>query len=165
MATSMNTFLWQQFGAAIDMMENAINACPAQLWNEETAFCRLAHHTIFFLDYYLSDATPKESAYTPPPPFTKLEFEDVPTLEMYTKEQILKFLGHARQKLLLQLGNNTPEDLLSKRFVSEYRDFTLFELLLYNMRHVQHHAAQLNMLLRQHGITPPNWVSRTKGAL
>lgn len=34
------------------------------------------------------------------------------------------------------------------------------ELLLYNMRHVQHHAAQLNMLLRERTNSAPNWLSK-----
>ena len=32
--------------------------------------------------------------------------------------------------------------------------------ILYNMRHVQHHAAQLNLLLKQGGGESPGWVSR-----
>lgn len=32
------------------------------------------------------------------------------------------------------------------------------ELHLYNLRHVQHGAAQLNLLLRQAGVVPPGWV-------
>jgi len=27
------TLLWQQFGAAIDMLENAMHACPDDLWS------------------------------------------------------------------------------------------------------------------------------------
>jgi len=34
------------------------------------------------------------------------------------------------------------------------------ELLIYNMRHVQHHAAQLNLLLRQRVGSAPEWVGR-----
>jgi uncharacterized damage-inducible protein DinB len=48
---------------------------------------------------------------------------------------------------------------------NEYRSFTIFELLLYNMRHVQHHAAQLNLLLRQGINDAPRWVSQTKKTL
>lgn len=44
-----------------------------------------------------------------------------------------------------------------------YRAMSNGELLLYNMRHVQHHAAQLNMLLRQATDSAPRWVS--KGSL
>ena len=34
------------------------------------------------------------------------------------------------------------------------------ELLLYNMGHVLHHAAQLNLLLRQTTKSAPDWVSK-----
>ncbi len=165
MPALLNTLTWQQFGAAIDMLGNAITACPDDLWKEEPQFCKLAHHTLFFLDYYLSADTPKEADYNPPPPFTKEEFEDNPACLLYTREELLQFLRSGRSKLCKQLTTCTAEDLLAKRFVSEYKNFTLFEMLLYNMRHVQHHAAQLNLMLRQRGIEPPDWVSRTKEPL
>jgi uncharacterized damage-inducible protein DinB len=44
----------------------------------------------------------------------------------------------------------------------ERKDFTVAELYIYNMRHVQHHAAQLNLLLRQKIDLAPGWVSQTK---
>ncbi len=34
MDTMWRTALWRQFGAAIDMLENALVACPASLWQE-----------------------------------------------------------------------------------------------------------------------------------
>ena len=36
------------------------------------------------------------------------------------------------------------------------------ELLLYNMRHVQHHAAQLNLILRQRTDSAPGWIAQAK---
>ena len=39
-------------------------------------------------------------------------------------------------------------------------DLTFAELLLYGMRHVQHHAGQLNLLLRQSVGAEPLWVKR-----
>jgi hypothetical protein len=164
MRPSLNTFLWQQFGAAIDMLERAITACPDELWDTPSKFWYKAYHTVFFLDYYLSD-TPKEIDYWPPSPFTRSEFEDVMPERVYDKGEVLMYLGQARQRCHDQLAGTTAEVLLEKRFVSEYKDFSLFELLLYNMRHVQHHTGQLNLLLRQGMIDPPDWVSRTKNAL
>jgi hypothetical protein len=38
------------------------------------------------------------------------------------------------------------------------------ELFLYNLRHVQHGAAQLNLILRQAIDSAPRWVARTKSA-
>jgi uncharacterized damage-inducible protein DinB len=37
------------------------------------------------------------------------------------------------------------------------------ELLLYNLRHVQHHTAQLNLLIRQAGGEPAPWVMCADG--
>jgi hypothetical protein len=156
----MPELIGQQFGAALDMLENAINACPDDQWGGASRFWYIAYHTTFWTDYYLSD-TPLEKDYQPPKTFTLSEFEDgqLPERE-YSKTEVHAFLQHVRQRLQRQLENNKQEELLEKRFVSEYRDFSLFELLLYNMRHVQHHAAQLNLLIRQCGSNPPDWVSR-----
>lgn len=32
--TTWRTILWQQFGAAVDMLDNALRACPDELWCE-----------------------------------------------------------------------------------------------------------------------------------
>lgn len=165
MSSTLPVQIWQQFGAAIDMLENAINACPEDQWDQTSRFWYLAYHTTFWTDYYLSD-TPMEKDYRPPKPFTLSEFEDGQLPErVYTRTEVLQFLHHDRGRLQHQLQNTTTEELLEKRFTSEYKSFSLFELLLYNMRHVQHHTAQLNLLLRQAGTTPPDWVSRTKEKL
>ena len=39
-------------------------------------------------------------------------------------------------------------------------NYAVPEILFYNMRHVQHHAAQLNLLLRQKISRSPEWVFR-----
>jgi hypothetical protein len=41
----------------------------------------------------------------------------------------------------------------------EWIDLGVAELLLYNVRHVQHHAAQLNLILRQTTDSAPSWVA------
>ncbi|WP_415161344.1 DinB family protein [Parafilimonas sp.] len=42
------------------------------------------------------------------------------------------------------------------------RNYSVLEILFYNMRHVQHHAAQLNLLLRQTINKAPGYVLRQK---
>lgn len=162
MSTTISTLIWQQHGAAIDMLRNAIEACPDDQWGGQSNFWYLAFHTSFWNDYYLSD-TPMEKDYRPPHPFTQSEFQDgVRPDRVYSKEEVIGLLEHGRQRLRSHLQQSSDEYLFDNRFVSEYVDFSLFELLLYNLRHVQHHAAQLNMLLRQGGSVPPDWVSRTE---
>jgi hypothetical protein len=60
--------LWSQFGAAIDMLENAMQACPNQHWGKRihhTEFWYITFHTLWWLDLYLSDSVEE---YTPQPP-------------------------------------------------------------------------------------------------
>jgi len=43
--------------------------------------------------------------------------------------------------------------------------YSVLEILFYNMGHVQHHAAQLNMLLRQTINKAPDYVSEAEDDL
>ena len=154
--------LWGQFGAAIDMLENAMRACPADLWSNrerQPEFWYLAYHTLFFLDLYLSDST---DGFAPPAPFTLSELDHAGVLpdRVYAKEELLEYLEHGRSKARVRIAALTPESSAEQ---CDYRWFELTqaEVLLYNMRHVQHHAAQLNLLLRQANHPVPSWVARS----
>lgn len=163
MENSFKEILWKQFGGSIDMLENAIKECPEELWDAESKFWYIAYHTLFFLDYYI---TTDPENFSPPKPFSLSEFN--PDGEMpervYSKEELINYLGYCRKKLQNLIISLTEESSKS-RWVNSYRDYSLIEILLYNMRHVQHHAAQLNLLIRQIGIEPPDWVSQTKISL
>ena len=54
------------------------------------------------------------------------------------------------------------DEMATMRWVNPYRNYSMLEMLLYNMRHVQHHAAQLNLLLRQNINKVPAWVAQAK---
>lgn len=157
---NFNKSIWQQFGASIEMLENAIVLCPDDLWNTEDNFWYNAYHSLFWLDYYLC-LNPME--FMPPSPFTLSEFEPSGTLpdRIYKKEELLVYLHFCRTKCH-NLVLNLTEDVASSRWINETKDYSVFEILLYNMRHVQHHAAQLNLLLRQNINEAPSWVSVAK---
>ena len=160
MDPELKKILWQQFGATIDMLENALIACPEELWNTQSQFWYMGYHTLFYLDYYLSD---DPDSFSPPAPFTLSEFDpsDVMPNIVYSKEQLLSYLEFGRQKCYDLIAGLTAEKV-AKRFINEYRNYSILEILLYNMRHVQHHVAQLNLLLRQGINEAPKWVSRAR---
>jgi len=160
MEDSFKTILWKQFGAAIDMLENAVAACPDTLWNDGSQFWYNAYHTIFFMDYYLTE---DPDNFFPPEPYTLSEFDSEGALpeRAYDKNELLAYIKFCREKCRKLISSLSDENM-EKRFINQYRNYSRFEIILYNMRHVQHHAAQLNLLLRQSGIVPPDWVSRTK---
>ncbi len=169
METIWKTFIWSQFGAAIDMLENAIRACPDELWSERSkspewaernvvGFWYVAYHTLFFLDLYLSGSA---EGFKPPAPFTLDELDPAGLLpeRAYTKVEIQSYLDHARNKLRLAIAGMTNMELLQPAGF-EWLNLSKAELLLYNMRHVQHHAAQLNLILRQTAGSAPRWVAK-----
>ncbi|MEY3242346.1 MAG: hypothetical protein RIR11_3785, partial [Bacteroidota bacterium] len=54
MENTLNAIIWRQFGASIDMLNNAITLCPSAFWDTDKKFWYNAYHCIFFLDYYLT---------------------------------------------------------------------------------------------------------------
>lgn len=156
------TILWRQFGAAIDMLEDAVTVCPAQVWGdrvESQAFWYITFHTLFYLDLYLSETN---VGFAPPPLFTLDEMDERGLLpdRVYSKEELLQYLAHGREKCRLRISTLTEEQA-AQRCGFEWLDLSVGEVLLYNMRHVQHHAGQLNVLLRQKADTAVRWVRAT----
>ena len=157
----MRDLLWGQFGAAIEMLENAMRACPDDLWRDRSRrpeYWYVAYHTLFWLDLYLSET---DVGFTPPAPFTLVELDPAGVMpeRPYGKPELLAYLAHGREKCRATIAGLT-EARARERCVFTWRETSLLELLLYNMRHVQHHAAQLNLILRQETDSAPDWVSR-----
>lgn len=158
----LRTTLWHHFGAAIDMLENAIVACPDALWSDRShqpEFWYLAYHTLFFLDYYHSESA---EGFAPPEPFTLEELDPAGIIpeRPFTKDELLRYLEHGREKCRVIIAGLTDETASEiRRFNNQ--DWTVLEWLLSSMRHVQHHTAQLNLILRQQTDSAPRWVGRT----
>lgn len=163
MNNSFNNSLWNQYGASIDMLENAISMCPPEHWDTPRRFWYHAFHCLFFLDYYLTTNPP---SFAPPSPFDFSEFEDRMPERTYTKAELLTYLQACRAKCRNLISNRSAEQW-EVRWINESgtMNYSLFEISLYNMRHVQHHAAQLNLLLRQAVNDSPEWVYETNEPL
>ena len=155
--------IWQQFGAAIDMLENALLACPDKLWSDRSRrpeFWYVVYHTLFWLDLYLSDSM---EGFAPPAPFTLDELNPAGLLpeRPYTKDELQTYLEHCRKKCRAKIEALTDEEARQRcRF--GWGEASVAELLLYNMRHVQHGNAQLNLILRQTIDEAPRWVAKTQ---
>ncbi len=173
METTWKTVIWQQFGAAIDMLNNALHACPDLLWHdrlwdhpserpEYSEFWYLTYHTLFWLDFYLSGSL---EGFAPPAPFTLDELDPAGLLpeRPYTKAELQTYLDHGRQKCRATIEALTDEKA-HQRCRLAWGEPSFLELLLYNMRHVQEHAAQLNLMLGQKVGSAPGWVTKAKSS-
>ena len=172
METTLCTAVWQQFGAAIDMLENALLACPDALWQGRlwgdprdpslppgfASFWYVTSHTLFWLDLYL---TGSPEGFAPPAPFNP--DDDLPE-RPYTREELHAYLLQLRQKCQTIITELSYEQAQQQVDLPWRRKPSYFELLLYTLRHVQEHAAQLSLFLGQHGIPDEalGWVGRAK---
>lgn len=156
--------LWQQFGAAIDTLEDAINLCPDHLWTvalwddpddaKYGQFWYITYHTLSWLDLFLT-STYKD--FRPPPPFVRGVLPEKP----YTKDQICTYLNHCRRNCQSIIEGLTDEKA-RQVCIFEWMELSYFEMQLYNMRHVQEHAAQLNLVLGEHGVTGQDWIAQAR---
>lgn len=149
--------LWNQFGASIDMLINAIYSCPDDYFESNRRFYYIAFHSAIFLDYY-STLPPRD--FLPLLSFTQKEPEERPKEaiddlipdKIYDKQELVEYLKRTREKCK-QIVYALTDDRLLDRFKEgdepHDMDYPILEILLYNLRHTQHHTAQLNMLLRQ----------------
>ena len=160
--------LWSQFGASIDMLKNAIAACPDEAWNTNDKFFYISYHSLIFLDYYLT--IPPQEISSPLPftiaaPGTDLgeAVDDLVPNRKYSKEELHDYLESSREKCKKVIDELTEEKLQDRwKEISGDRNYPILKLLLFNMRHVQHHAAQLNMMLRQQTNNSPGWISSAR---
>lgn len=173
MNITWRTILWQQFGAAIDMLDNTLRACPDELWRdrlwdnpserpEYSQFWYRVYHTLFWLDLYLSG---EEEGFAPPAPFTLIESDaDGPVPERpYTKDELQTYLAYARKKCQATMETLTDETA-QQRCRFGWGEVSFVELQLYSMRHVQEHASQLNLWLGQKVGSAPRWVSKARSS-
>ena len=96
--TTWRAIIWSQFGAAIDMLENALLACPDELWSDRSQrleFWYVVYHTLFWLDLYLSGSV---EGFAPPAPFTLEELDPAGLLpeRPYAKHELKAYLEHGR---------------------------------------------------------------------
>jgi len=174
MIAHLQKVLWNQFGASIDMLNDIIAMWPDQYWNLDNKFYYLCFHTFLFLDYYL---TIPPTNYTAPLPFTMISPEEIPQYavddllprKLYTKKELLVSLQTCRQKckhLIFGLAHETlehpwldqPDDIVGGSTLR----YSVLEILLYNLKHVQHHVGQLNLLLRKETGQAVAWISNVQ---
>ncbi|MGB5242691.1 MAG: DinB family protein [Lutimonas sp.] len=154
---SMKEIVWNQFGAGIDMFINVIASCTDNYFEQNPRFHFIAFHGAIFLDYYL---TVPPNKFSPKLSFNQKEPRDRPKEaiddlipdKVYNRNELLEYVKQSREKCR-QLIFSLTDEKLKERFKEgdkpDDMDYPILEILLYNLRHTQHHTAQLNMMIRQ----------------
>lgn len=155
--TWWKTAFREQAGGAIAMVERAVAECPDEVWSGGTPeFWYIAFHVLFWADF---SASPVEEEFRPPAPFSVTEMDPAGVMpdRVYTKEELLEYARYVRRRTEEWLAALTEESAAEPCGFAR-RPFSRGSHFLYNLRHLQHHAGQLHLLLRQGVDRAPRWV-------
>lgn len=159
--------LGSQLNAALTMFREAVVQCPDENWEGNVgdhAFWHVAYHTLFFTDLYLSRDDKSFEARDlhrenyhflgkkPFPPYEILVADDP-----YTRDVILEYVEICRRKAEEAIGSETGESLEGPSGFFWY-EVPRAELYVINIRHVQHHGAQMALYLRKTAGIGIDWV-------
>ncbi len=165
MLDTFKQLLANQFEAALCTLGLCIDRCPVATWNAPVgnlAFCQVAFHTLFFADYYRGQS--EDSFRQQPFHLDNADlFRDYEELQprqqrlLYDQPSIKAYVGHCRAKGGAAIGAESA-DSLSGPCGFARKSFFRAELYVYNIRHIQHHAAQLSLRLRLDADVSIPWV-------
>ena len=167
-SASLRQILKSQYHASLAMLRGAIERCPDELWlrtDTPNAFWQVAYHTLFFSHFYLLDGP---DAYTgwrghqsqvqqqdgiagPPDPKSILPVIPRP----YTRAEALEYWAICDGMVDARIDATDLESAVSGFY---WYKMSKLEHQLVNLRHIQHHTAQLADRLRNTlGVGTP-WV-------
>ena len=148
-----------QYQAALEMLRQAIVACPEPLWDaaeDQNRFWRVAYHALFYTHLYLQptmdDFTPwaKHQDEYASPSSGQTQAAAAP----YDKEDLLAYHELCRE----QVRKQVPALDLDGESGFHWLPFNKLELQFYNIRHLQHHTGQLYERLRTRADVGAGWI-------
>ena len=156
---TLQAILKSQYRASFDMLLEAIDTCPIDLWTDGSyvnPFWQVAYHALFYTDFYLQAS---ETAFVPwehhrPGHHRFGSDADAPaSVTPYSVDEVRAYC------LRCQVAIDSAVDCLDLAAPESgfpwYR-MSKLEHQLVNLRHLQHHTGQLVDRLRQvagHGVS------------
>lgn len=171
---ALKTALKNQYHAALATLHQAVELCPDDLWNDGdyTNRCwQIAYHGLYFTHLYLQ---PRLEDFTPWSGHQAgVQHEDgiagsvdpdsdLPLIpDPYTKDQVLAYCSFCTE--MVDEGVDAL-DLASPDSGFHWYPVPKLEHQLVNLRHLQHHAAQLADRLRNEADLGVRWVGSRPGS-
>ncbi|PHN06004.1 DinB family protein [Flavilitoribacter nigricans] len=155
--TPIQQALKSQYHSALFTLEQTIRTCPPDLWTDPkypNPYWQVAYHALhyahLYLEQHLEDFQDWEKHRE-----EHQWFSSEKMLTPYTPEELLEYCRFCREKVDRAMENldlDHPESGFS------WYQMPKLEHQIVNIRHIQHHAAQLTDRLRSgHGLGTP-WI-------
>ncbi len=147
-----------QYLAALEMLKQAILACPEALWfdpNDHNKFSQIAYHALYWTHAYMNESEQMFQPWSGHRDEYRLAGGGVAgPIAPASKALILEYLAFCQQ----QVAEKIPTMDLDAPSGFEWVPMSKFELLLYSLRHIQHHAAELMERLWARAGIELDWV-------
>jgi len=155
MTATFKSLIFNQMTASLDMLKYCIDACPKSEWHEahkDAPFSQVVFHTLFYADFYLGrDSIPfKEQTFHVKHKDIFGEYEEMEDKipeNLYERVFCLEYLAHCTNKVKATIESETSDSLSGNSGI-DFRETSRAELFVYNIRHIQHHAAQLGLRIQ-----------------
>ncbi len=155
MLETLQEMLAHQFEAVFCTLNTCVERCPEESWDAPVAnlaFCQVTFHTLFFTDFYLGqneDLLRRQKFHRDHADFFRdyEELQDRPQQLFYDRQGVRIYLEHCRSKASEVIAAET-EEALTAPCGFRRKEFSRAELHALNIRHIQHHTAQLSLRLR-----------------
>lgn len=165
MLDTFKRLIANQYEAALCTLNTCIDRCPQTLWEARVGnlkFCQVVFHTLFFADFYLGpgeESLREQAFHRENPQFFRdyEELQDRAQTLLYDRPSIKNYLRHCRTKASQSIASETAESLRGGSGF-KWRTFSRAELHVYNIRHIQHHSAQLSLRLRLDADQDIPWI-------
>lgn len=156
--TTMNlrSVLKSQYHASLAMLSDTIQKCPDEVWlnrDHKNAYWQIAYHVLFYTHLYLQ---PNEAAFRAWSQHHGDVNDDGISGDPYTKAEVLEYWGFVDQMVDSAVD---ALDLENPESGFWWYKMSKLEHQFVNIRHVQHHAAQLADRLRSAADIGTPWVS------
>ena len=168
---TMTVILTSQYKASLGMLRQAIEKVPEEQWNTgeyNNPNWQIAYHILWAVKYYLGE---NPESYVP---FKNAiegaeslggnqdwenPDENVKVSGFHTKDELLSFIDDIEESLLQSI-----EELpLDEHSGFEWYPYSRLEFHINNIRHIQHHTAQIIERLKAKGITGfPWWIDQNQ---
>lgn len=167
MVGAFRSLVLNQMEAALCTLDACVGRCPEGLWTaamDGEVFCQLAFHAAFYADYYLGrdgDSFRDQDFHRDHASVFRdyEELEDRAPVLLYERGFVRAYIGHCRWRTGPALAAETGESLAGPTGFGRLSScHTRAELYINNIRHVQHHAAQLSLKLASAGLGFVPWV-------
>jgi DinB family protein len=152
----LHAALKSQYKASLAMLRQAIESCPTSLWTDSSyvnPFWQVAYHALFYTDFYLQ---PSEAAFVPwehhRPGYNRFNPDPVAP---YSADEILVYCARCENMVDSSVDRL---DLSAAESGFPWYKMSKLEHQLVNVRHLQHHTAQLAERIRQATGQGVRWV-------